>query len=147
MTRNGISTQILQLMDGILVFLSFWLTAILRDPVRSFLGMSPIYSSPLVELGIIIGVAVFIVPLILESSGFYVLRGGLGRFFKLAFTGVAISSAIFVALMVALKIPIESRFFFLGLPPVLILLLVFRKWLVHCYMENRGKHEALGRPS
>ncbi len=142
MNRNGISTQILQLVDGGLVFASFWLTASLRDPIRNVLGMSSIDSSPLEGLSVIIGIAVFVVPLILESSGFYILRGGIIRALKVACVGVSISSAILVVLMVAIKIPIESRFFFLGLPPILILVLIFRKWLVHCYLTNRAAHEA-----
>lgn len=142
MSKNGISTQILQIIDGLLVCLAFWVVSVTRVPIREIFGYGELKGDPFNDLGVVLAVAIPLVPLVLEGTGFYHLRGGIMRSIRIAVSGVAIAALILLTLMIALKTNLSSRYLLLGLPPILILLLSLRSWIVHLYNGKRSQHES-----
>ena len=142
MKRNIISTQLLQILDGGLVFLAILLTAETRGFFRGMMGLGPLDGDPIGDLGNIFGIAIVTVPFVLETLGFYNNWGNLRKSFRLCFTGVAISSLILITLMIALRLQPSSRYVFLGVPPILMLFLMFRSIIAYVYIKKRALQKA-----
>lgn len=143
MKRSELSIQVLQFIDGCTVAISYWLMLLLHNPLRSLLGMSPLQSNFLNDAVLVITASVILVPVILEMNGFYVTSmKGVMQAFKKALAAIVISSVILVSVMIALKMKVQSRFFFLGIPPLLVVLITFRSWLISNYYKHRIKNES-----
>ena len=145
MNDNGISKQIVQLTDGVLVWASFWLVALARDPFRVLIGVEPSSVSPMEDMGLVIAVAIPLVPLVLEGTGFYHQNNSLGKSLKSLITGLSASFAILLIIMIVTKALADSRFFMLGLPLILTTLIGVRSAFVHAYFRKAGRNEALKR--
>lgn len=143
MKENGISREILQIMDGVLVWLAFWLATSLRGPVRSVLGMESIDVSGQGGLILILGIPM--VPLILEGLGFYRAQVRYSKIFGKLLTGILVSMGVLLVVMVLTKTISDSRFFLLSFPVFLAALLGIRSALVHTYRRKKMFNDALKR--
>lgn len=142
MNKNWITQQLLQLIDGVLVCLAFWITSATRNPIRELLGMSSIDGEPIAELGIIFLIAIPLIPLILEARGFYRHLYSFKKSLKSAIAGSTLAFFILFALLIAIRSPVQSRYFLLGLPPVLLTLLMIRSQLIILYHKNIAINDA-----
>ena len=143
MKDNGIPRQLLLIIDGVIVWLAFWLVAILRPVFRLIVGQAP-NTQPLLEnLDVIIAIAIPLIPLTLEGLGFYQAQRYFGDNFKKLLSGVFISSVILLIVMIVTRALSDSRFFLLGFPVALTLLLSIRSLLVHNYLKRKSNNEAL----
>ncbi len=142
MTKNGISIQILQIIDGLLVCFAYWLVSNTRDPFRALIGLSEAQNNIHEEIGYTLAIAIPLVPLVLEGTGFYRLMGGLRRSLRCIITGMILSSVAMTVVMVLMKVQAESRYLYLGVPAVLSTMLFFRSWLLFAYRKRRSCHNA-----
>ncbi len=144
MNQNGISTSLLQLIDGVIVYLSFFIAVFLRNVIRSVIGMTPVEGQAFEGSSVFITVAIILIPVLLETSRFYsnTNRGGYIRPFKSALTAVAISSLFLAILIIVLQIQPSSRFLFLGIPPIILIMLMLRAWCVRTYLRSRSAQSA-----
>ncbi len=137
MKDNGISRQLFLVMDGALVWLSFMITAILRDPVREILGYASSGGDTLQGLGVVTAVGMMLLPVLLEAFGFYRFsmsyRRQIGRLVK----GVVLTVVVLAVMMVVQRVFSDSRFFILGLPVTLLILLGTRGWIVQRYLKKK----------
>ena len=72
--KEALSTQALQILDGFLVWLAFWIGAQLRDPVREILGLNPdggLWPGAILP---VLFVVIPLTPIALEAFGFIDIR-------------------------------------------------------------------------
>ncbi len=69
--KESFTIQFYLFADALLVWLSFWLATILRDPIREMLNRSPIEQNDLTAIEWVLYIAVPFTPLVLERFGFY----------------------------------------------------------------------------
>lgn len=130
--KEALSVQALQFLDAFLVWLAFWVGSLLRDPVRELLGLVPMERTGMGELMPLLFVIIPFTPIALESFGFYRhplrkrIRDSVIQMFKAGLiVGVAVG-----ALVIFLKVPVESRWVLGSAVPLVIFLLLIREALV-----------------
>ena len=64
-------TRALQVVDAFLVWLAFWLAALLRDPVREALGKGAMGDVGLGAMMPLLFVVIPLTPVVLDWAGFY----------------------------------------------------------------------------
>lgn len=69
--KDSFTIQALQLLDASLVFLSFWIASLTRDPLRDWLLLGSYEDEPLSAMLWALYIAVPFTPLVLERFGFY----------------------------------------------------------------------------
>lgn len=69
--KESFTIQALQLTDAALVFVSFWLASLMRDPLRDWLLLGRYEDEPLSAMLWALYIAVPFTPLVLERFGFY----------------------------------------------------------------------------
>jgi exopolysaccharide biosynthesis polyprenyl glycosylphosphotransferase len=128
--KESLSIQVLQLVDAALIWLSFWLASLLRNPIRELWGYADLNDpTPLAELTWVMFAMVPCVPIILEIFGFY--RNPLRK--KVSSSVVQILQAlVVVGLLVGLfvifgKMSVGSRWIFGGATVIMGGLLLMRE--------------------
>jgi len=125
--KQAFSIQALQLLDAALVWLGFWLSSILRDPIRELSGLSPMGSSMLAEMSWVLYIAVPFTPLVLEHFGFYehIRRKSRHKAIQQIFKALAVMGLILGLISVFSRLPDASRLILgIGVPIVAFLLLL-----------------------
>ena len=69
--KDSFTLQALQLLDAALVFSSFWIASLMRDPLRDWLQLGRSEDEPLSAMLWALYIAVPFTPLVLERFGFY----------------------------------------------------------------------------
>ncbi|MDQ8188873.1 sugar transferase [Roseibacillus persicicus] len=129
--RESFSIQILQLIDAALIWLSFMLAAIARDPFREFVGLRSMneHQGGLGELTWVLFILVPILPFTLEIFGFY--RNPLRKRVSASLLQILQAYVIvcmFVGLFVIfLKISVESRWILGAGVPLTVIALLLRE--------------------
>ncbi|MDA0768546.1 MAG: sugar transferase [Verrucomicrobia bacterium] len=141
--KEALSVQALQLLDAFLIWLSFWLAGILRDPVRELLGMVPMEGTGLRELPTLLFVIIPAAPITLEWFGYYrrPLRKKIGDSLVQLFQALVIVGFLVGALVIALRIPVESRLILGSAVPIGVVLLLLREGLVRTVVFHSVREE------
>ncbi len=127
--RESLSIQILQLVDAVLIGLSFWVAALLRDPIRGLFGMGSMndLQGGLSDLVWVLFIIVPFLPIVLEIFGFY--RNPLRKRLKTSIIQL-LQALVIVGLVVGLlvifwKISVSSRLILgIGVPLASVFLLL-----------------------
>lgn len=69
--KDSFTTQIFQIVDALLVWVSFWVASLVRDPIRDLLNLPTVLQQDLVSMAWVLYIAVPFTPLVLERFGFY----------------------------------------------------------------------------
>lgn len=69
--KDSFTIQFYLIADALLVWLSFWLAGLLRDPIRVLLNRPAIEQTDLTAIAWVLYIAVPFTPLVLERFGFY----------------------------------------------------------------------------
>ncbi len=156
--KEAISIQVLQLVDALLVWLSFWTAYVLRDSLFvAFDFVSHIFGrvmlkQPVIglnDISWILFIAVPFTPLAMELFGFY--RNPLRQRFPQALwqmlRGIGVIGAVVAVLALFLKLPTSSRLILGTAVPLGVLFLSLRYAVVRTYavrqLKSEGNLEAL----
>ena len=115
------SSQLLQVIDAVLIWLCFAAAAAMRAPVRSLLGMEPSPDDGLVSMMWVVYIAVPLTPLILDKFGYYdrIYSKRRGQSFNELFRGLLIVGLTVTLVAVFFRIH-ETKRLILGSGFVLI---------------------------
>ncbi len=69
--KDSFTIQLFLITDAMLVWFSFWLASLLRDPIRELLNRPTIDQTGLTDIAWVLYIAVPFTPLVLERFGFY----------------------------------------------------------------------------
>ena len=127
--RESFSIQILQLVDAVLIGVSFWLVTILREPIRGVVSQGSLKESDvgLVDLTWVLFIIVPFLPIILEIFGFYKnpLRKRLRESMVQLLQAIAIVALVVGFLVIFWKVSVASRWILgAGMPLTMVLLLL-----------------------
>lgn len=147
------SLQVLQFIDASLVWLSFWLASILRDPVADFarpylqrFGTDvPLVVQPLSQIVLILIVTILTMPFILETFGFY--RQSATKTTAASFKQI-LKSLIVVGLLIGVvviffKIANNSRLILGTAILISALFLLIRDVCVRLYLRRRSSVDGM----
>ena len=137
------SVQALQFLDAFLVWASFAVASMLRVPVRELLGLGQVEDTGLRHLTTLLFVIIPSVPIALDWFGFYrnPLRKRLERSLIQMFQALVIVGFMVGVLVIALKIPVESRLILGTAAPVAVLFILLREWLVRALVLTAVRAE------
>jgi exopolysaccharide biosynthesis polyprenyl glycosylphosphotransferase len=69
--KDSFNIQLFQFVDAFLVWFSFWLASLLRDPIRNLFNRPPVEPTDLITFAWVLYISVPFTPLALERFGFY----------------------------------------------------------------------------
>ena len=141
--KEALSVQALQFLDAILVWLAFWVGSLLRDPVRDLFGLTPMEVSGMGDLMPLLFVIIPFTPIALESFGFYrhPLRKKTRESLMQMFKATIIVGVVVGALVIFLKVPVESRWVLGSAVPMAVGFLLAREALVRTIVLHSVRAE------
>lgn len=141
--KEALSVQALQFLDAFLIWLSFWVGSLLRNPVRELFGEPPLESSGLAALTPLLFVIIPLGPIALEAFGFYrhPLRVRLRELLVQMFKSLIIVGVVVGALVIFLKIPDPSRWVLGSAVPFTVGFLLLRVTVVRSVLVRMNRAE------
>lgn len=129
--RETFSIQILQLLDAALIGFSFWLAALLRDPIRGLIGKSEMNESQggLTDLTWVMFIIVPFLPIVLEVFGFYrnPLRKQLRTSVVQIFQALVVVGLVVGLLVIFWRISVDSRWILGAGVPLTVIFVLLRE--------------------
>ena len=141
--REIYSIQLLQFVDAIIVYLSFWLADILNPFVRPFFGMNQIEPLGLGAITWLLYIVVPFTPLILELMGFYrnVMRKTVAKSVGQMFRVLVVIGVCVAIMVVFFKVQPSSRLVLVIAGGIGAVLLLARDLLVRGVLRKAAKNE------
>ena len=135
--------QALQFLDAFLIWLSFWLADLIRNPLREALGMAPLDGSGLEHLTTLLFVIIPAVPIALEWFGFYQypLRKHLGDSLIQMFKALVVVGFMVGIVVIVLKLPVASRLILGSTVPIAAILILCRERLMRAIVHQSVRAE------
>lgn len=129
--RESFSIQILQLVDAALIWLSFMVAALLRDPFRELVGLGSLNENRggLGELTWVLFILVPFLPFTLEIFGFYrnPLRKRIGESLLQLLQAYVVVGVVVGLMVIFLKSSVESRWILGAGVPLTVVFLLLRE--------------------
>lgn len=129
--QESFSIQILQLIDALLIWSAFAITAVLRDPMREILGLGALanFDGAFAELTWVLFILVPFLPLTLEKFGFYrnPLRKRVGTSILQILQALAVVGLALAFAVIFIKVRVESRFILATALPMAAVFLIVRE--------------------
>ena len=141
--KEAFSVQALQLLDGFLVWVAFWLGSTLRNPVREYILGHREQPESLSTLMPMLFIVIPAVPITLEIFGFYrhPLRKKISSSLVQMAQALVCVGAIVALMVIFLRVPVESRWVMGSAVPLAMLMILAREGIVKTMLKRSVRAE------
>ena len=146
--KEALSTQALQILDGFLVWLAFWIGAQVRDPVRGIFGLNPMGDLGLAPILPVLFVVIPLTPIALEAFGFYrypLRKRTSESLLQMIQTGLVVGVVVGI-MVIFVRVEADSRWILGSAVPIAAFLLLLRERMVRMTLRRSARAEDAKEP-